>query len=78
MIRFQHHDDLELHRIEYGGVLTGDELTAHAAFRSANPQWLNYDHINIILPGADIRQLTRGALRRCGAGIARCSKRKNW
>ncbi len=61
-VRFQHHDALEINRIDYGGALSADEFYAHAHFRLAQPQWLNYDHINVILPDADASALTRGVL----------------
>ncbi len=62
MIRFTHHDELEIHRIEYDGHLVIDELLAHAQFRAQNPQWLNYDHLNVVLPSTDASMITRGAL----------------
>lgn len=62
MIRFKHHDQLEIHRIEYEGVLAPDDLLDHAQFRADNPQWLNYDHLNVVFPRTDVSRLTRGAL----------------
>lgn len=61
-ISFQHNPELELNRIAYSGMLSIEEMLEHAKFRAAHPQWLNYDHINIALPGTDARHITREAL----------------
>jgi len=61
-ISFKHSERLELNRIEYSGALSTDELFAHARFRGEAKQWLNYDHINLILPGTDASHLARADL----------------
>jgi len=59
---FQHHDALELNRIDYRGAVSSEELFAHARFRTAAPHWLNYDHLNVILADANAADVTREAL----------------
>lgn len=61
-VTFRHSEALELNRIDYSGVISVEELFAHAEFRGAHAQWLNFDHLNVILPGADVSQLTPPAL----------------
>jgi len=59
---FKHNAQLELNRVEYSGALAPKELYAHAHFRGAHGQWLNYDHLNLVLPGADASQLSNTML----------------
>lgn len=61
-ISFRHNAALELNRIDYSGVISAEELFAHAAFRAAHAEWLTFDHINVILQGADVSGLTHEAL----------------
>ncbi len=61
-IRFRHNEELELNRIDYSGALSVEEMFEHAKFRAAHLQWLNFDHINVALPGADSSRLTPASL----------------
>lgn len=61
-ISFQHNEALELNKIAYSGELLAEEMFAHARFRAAHPQWLNFDHINVILPGTGVSSLTHAVL----------------
>ncbi|HRE44884.1 MAG TPA: hypothetical protein PKY87_13075 [Terricaulis sp.] len=61
-ISFQHHPELELNRIAYSGLLSIEEMLEHATFRGAHLQWLNFDHINVVLPGTDTRHVTPAAM----------------
>lgn len=63
-ISFRHNAALELNRIDYSGVISVKELFEHAQFRAAQLEWLTFDHINVILPDADVSPLTHAALDR--------------
>lgn len=61
-ISFEHHEKLEINRITYSGQVTAADLDAHANYRDRNPEWLCYDHLNIVAADADPRDLTSETL----------------
>ena len=61
-VAFRHNQSLELNRVEYHGSVTLAELEALADFQAANPRWLSYDCLNLIMPGADFGKVDFAAL----------------
>lgn len=51
----RHHEKLELNRVEYSGAITLPEIEAMAAFNAANPAWLTYDCLSLVIPGAEFQ-----------------------
>jgi len=58
----RHNEALELNRVDYAGSVTLAELRALAEFNAANPTWLTYDCLNLVLPGADFLSIDFEAL----------------
>ncbi|PZO50901.1 MAG: hypothetical protein DCF16_12360 [Alphaproteobacteria bacterium] len=58
----RHNEALELNRVDYAGSVTLAELGALAEFNSANPTWLTYDCLNLVLAGADFLSIDFDAL----------------
>jgi hypothetical protein len=58
----RHNEKLELNRAEYHGAVSTDELRALAEFQAANPTWLTYDALSLIMPGADFQHVDLPAL----------------
>lgn len=49
----RHNDVMEVNRVDYVGAVTMNELAALAAFNAANPTWVSYDCVSVVMPGAD-------------------------
>ena len=58
----RHHDKLEVNRVEYQGSVSLAELTALAEFQAEDPQWLNFDCLSLVMPGADFHSVSFAAL----------------
>lgn len=58
----RHHEAMEVNRVDYAGSVTMDELAALAAFNAANPAWVTYDCLSVVLPGADFRSINLAEL----------------
>ena len=58
----RHNHALELNRAEYHGAISVAELVALAEFQAANPTWLTFDALSLIMPGADFDSVDLGAL----------------
>lgn len=63
-VRLRHNYALELNRVEYSGAVTSAELFAHAQYRGEHALWLNYDHLNVIMPDSDASHLQPSDLNR--------------
>ena len=58
----RHNEALELNRVEYRGSVTLAELIALADYQAAEPTWLSYDCLSLIMPGADFKTIDFDAL----------------
>jgi len=58
----RHNEELELNRVDYVGSITAAELGALAEFNAANPTWVTYDCLSLVLPGADFLSIDLQAL----------------
>jgi hypothetical protein len=58
----RHNQALELNRVEYHGAVTLVELVALADFQAEKPNWLSHDCLNLIMPGADFKNVDFAAL----------------
>lgn len=58
----RHNEQLELNRVEYHGAVSLGELIALAEFQAANPTWLTYDALSLVLPSADFSGIDKAAL----------------
>lgn len=61
-ITLRHNERLELNLVEYGGAVSLGELKALAAFSARNPDTLQVDCLNVIMPGANFSQVDLAAL----------------
>ncbi|MEZ5957873.1 MAG: hypothetical protein R3C27_11760 [Hyphomonadaceae bacterium] len=51
-VALRHNQTLELNTAEYSGAITLAELQALADWLSANPTFLRYDTLNVVMPGS--------------------------
>lgn len=57
-IVLRHNESLELSRVEYFGAMNARDLHDHAAYNAANPVWLGFDCISVILADIDVSAIS--------------------
>ncbi len=61
-IVLRHNQRLELSRVDYSGVILGEDLHNHASYNAANPIWLGFDCVSVIHPDVDVSYISLNQL----------------